>query len=357
MDFSLFQEHTVKLYDLEHRSYQIQTIKARALLSVYRFDLFAKLIYARKRKTDCQFARDIYIKHIKAFNPDGREPGRDDKISLEDFLRVYDNLLDYFEEADFDATKSIVPVSSDGVILDGAHRVAALAYYDKEVTIAKFEEVTPVCQFDYNYFLQRGLSREVCDLIAREIVQWVPNCFVACFWPRMGSLDQKAAAQKVLNRRSLPFYHKSISVNLKSLTLFMAKVYRMQAWVGSEDNQFAGAKDKALNCYSKGNRLDLFFFSSDLSLDDILNMKEQIRKLYPYGKHSVHITDNDEETKDIAYFALTKQGQEQWTFAGNWRGWELIKQSFAERIYIFKHVTWINAKVWVASCINRLRGC
>ena len=35
MDFSLLQEHTIRLYDLENHSYAIQKVKARSLLSVH----------------------------------------------------------------------------------------------------------------------------------------------------------------------------------------------------------------------------------------------------------------------------------------------------------------------------------
>ena len=356
MDFSLFQAHTVHLYNLESHPYVIKTIKARQLLSPFRFDLFAKLFYARHRDQEPELAREVYIKHINAFNPDGREPGRDDKTSFEDFIKTYDDLLDYFKERDFDSTKSIVPVSSDGTILDGGHRVAALAFYDKDITIAIFENVIPVCQFDYNYFKQRGLSQNICDIIAREIFYWIPNCFVACLWPRMGTDHQKQHAQGLLNQFALPFYYKSFDVTLNSLTLFIAEIYRRQPWVGAEANHFAGAKDKALNCYTKGNTLDLYFFATSKSLEDILQMKEEIRSFYPYEKHSIHITDNHEETDDIAFFSLTQQGIERWAYAGNWKGWQLIKQNVIERIYIFRHTRWVEFKVYVASLLNGLIG-
>ena len=157
MDFSLLQEHTIRLYDLENHSYAIQKVKARSLLSVHRFDLFAKLYYAHYRKEEPELAKEVYLKHIKAFNPDGREPGRSDKVSFDDFVIVYDELLDHFSNHEFDTSKSIVPVSSDGMILDGAHRVAALAYYDKDITIAKFEGVIPVCQFNLIFCIFHAL--------------------------------------------------------------------------------------------------------------------------------------------------------------------------------------------------------
>lgn len=356
MDFRLIQEHTVQLYGLKDHHFEIKAVNARELLSVYRFDLFAKLFYARHRDENPELAREVYLRHIKVFNPDGKEPGRTDKHSFDDFIQTYDYLLDYFKDHDFDARRSVVPVSSDGVILDGAHRVAALAYYDKEIIIAKFEDVIPVCQFDYLYFKQRGLSQNICDIIAREIIYWVPNCFVACLWPRMGTSSGKEKARDLLYQLELPFYHRSYDVNLDSLTFFIAEIYRRQPWVGTEANHFAGAKDKALNCYAKGNSLDLYFFATSKSLEDILQVKDKIRSLYPYEKHSIHITDNHAETDDIAFFALTQRGLEQWAYAGNWKGWQLIKHNIMEKYYIFQHTDWVSFKVFVVSLLNKLKG-
>ena len=356
MNFKLFQDHTVRLYDLEGHPYQIQKVKARSLLSVHRFDLFAKLFYARNRDGRPLEAQEVYLKHIKAFNPDGREPGRSDKTSFDDFIRTFDSLLDYFKDKEFVETKSDVPVSSDGMILDGSHRVAALAYYDKEITIAKFEGVVPVSQFDYQYFKERGLPQNISDIIAKEVMYWMSNCYVACMWPRMGTERQKFPAMDALRKFSVPFYHKSIEVNLSSLTLFIAQIYQKQPWVGTEANHFAGAKDKALHCYFRGNKLDLFFFTSSRSLKEILDLKNQIRELYPFEKHSIHITDNNEETNDMAFLVLTKQGHEKWLYTGDWKGWKVMKQNIQEFIYIFKHTYWIDMKVWTASVLDKIRG-
>lgn len=356
MDYSLFQEHTVRLYDLKNHPFKVQKVKARSLLSVYRFDLFAKLYYARFREKRPELAKTVYLEHIRAFNPDGKEPGRPDKTSFEDFLQTYDDLLDYFKENDFDDTKSIVPLSSDGIILDGGHRVAALSFYDKEITVAVFDNVYPVGQFDYIYFKQRGLPQNIRDIIAFEIFNWIPDCFVACMWPRMDSGIKKDQAIDVLNSLSQPFYRKSFDVNLSSLTSFIANVYKDQSWVGTAVNNFAGAKDKALNCYMKGNRLDLFFFTSTAPIEEILRKKEQIRSLFPYGKHSIHITDNNAETQDIAFYALSPSGIDQWLYVGNWKGWKQFQESVAECFYIFRHTYWIDFKVKVASLLFKLKG-
>lgn len=354
MDYSLFQSHTVTLYNLKEKTYTIERVKARSLLSPLRFDLFAKLYYARHRYDDSTQAHRVYIEHIKAFNPDGREPGRDDKTSFEEFTNTFDSLLDYFKDNDFDETKSIVPVSSDGIILDGAHRVAALAYYDKEVTIARFDEVVPVCQFNYLYFKKRGLSQEVSDIIANEVLLWIPDCFVACLWPKMGDDKKKQMAIERIKSFSTVFFVKRLHCTLSSFGTFIAKVYQRQSWVGSEKNGFAGAMDKALNCYDTNKNIDFVFFQSYKTLDEILELKEEIRNLFLYGKHSLHITDNDEEAKDIAYYLLSKEGLSEWLYKRNTLGYiSLLRDIVREKVFIFKKVHWIRFKTFVYSFLVR----
>ena len=160
--------------------YSIENVNARTLLTGKRFDLFAKLYYLTHYKENKEHALCVYIEHIKAFNPDGKEPGRDDKLSFDDFVSVFNNLIESFKDKDFDKSVSLVPVDSNGVILDGAHRVAILAYYNKEITIARFKDVTSKANFDYQYFKMRGLSWVTLDEIALEMMYWLSNVHVMC---------------------------------------------------------------------------------------------------------------------------------------------------------------------------------
>ena len=113
-------------------------------------------------------ATKVYSEHIKAFNPDFKEPGRDDKNGCSDFINDFNAIIRQFKNNEFDDSISIVPVDKNGIILDGSHRLAALAYYNRTITIARFHNVTAKCRFDYDYFLNRGLSRTIADIIANN---------------------------------------------------------------------------------------------------------------------------------------------------------------------------------------------
>ena len=347
MDFSLLQEHTVRIYNLTDYEPKILRTRARQLLTPNRFDLFAKIFYICHREDNQDFAHKVYIDHIRAFNPDEKEPGRSDKRSVQDFLDVFENLISSFGTQDFDDSISLIPVDKNGTILDGAHRVAALAFYDKEVTIAQFNDVIAKTDFDYIYFKKRGLSWEICDIIALEMSRWCNNFFAACFWPRMGDRTDKQHALRMLSGTHQIAYLKETTVNLKSLLHFIKTIYSAQSWT----NDYSAVKDKALRCYGKNKTIWFVFFVSSSPLSNIIENKEQIRLAFNRGKDSLHITDTAEETKQIAYLALSRKGNNEWLSVSQK---VFIIEHLKEKWSYFKNISYINFKVKVFKLLKRL---
>lgn len=351
MNFDLIQRHTVDLYDLTHKEYEEQNVPARSLLVAERFDLFAKLYYIKNRKENRNAALDVYNNHIKAFNPDLKEPGRKDKNGYGDFVDTFDQLIDDIEQNGFDANKSLIPVDENGVILDGAHRVSILAYLDKTVTIVRFRNVRSNGRFDYDYFLKRGLNWKIADIIAHEMTQWRPNMLIACLWPKMGDASAKKKTLSLINSRYPLCYTKTVKTNMESFVRFIANVYENAPWVGNEANDFEGARNKALSCFDSNKQITFALFESD-NLDEIIAFKDEIRQQFQSEKHSIHITDNVEETKKIAAIVFDAVALNSWN---QQKGSFLLQLGdyIAEKIYYFKHVTWINCKVAVAKLLGR----
>lgn len=342
------QPHTISIYSLADQNCIVEKVKARSLLTLDRFDLFAKLYYIQQREDGkLTEAREVYDKHIVAFNPDRKEPGREDKSSVEDFVSAFDSLIEQFRTEGFDDTISLIPVSEGGSILDGAHRVAALAYFDRDVTIARFKGVHPKCKFDYRYFLDRGLSWATADTIAHTMAHWADNLHVACLWPKMGAESEKQKAIKYLASRYPIIFEKRMTLSLKSLMAFVARVYDSQPWVTDSKN----VQYKALECFGSNHEVHFVFFQGN-GLDQVLADKDAIRNIFQCGKHALHITDNDEETRIVADMLLTQEGLNSWYESS---ASAAMKERIRERWYYFKKVQWINFKVIVASIINKFR--
>ena len=349
---SLLQNHTRSIYQLDVKSFEVKTIPARELLAVTRFDLFAKIFYIKYRKSNPALAQQVYVEHIKAFNPDLKEPGRTDKCGVDKFLTVFDKLIDDFSTVDFDDAVSIVPVDENNIILDGAHRVAALAYYDKKVTIAKFNDVVSKGLFDYNYFINRGLSIETADLIAFEATNWCKHLYAACLWPKLSKSADRELVKDIIKRDNQLLYEKSTLVSLDHLTQFVAKIYASQDWVGTEENHFSGARDKAMNCYSLSKRLDVIFFQSSLPLEEILKMKENVRGHFSFGKHVIHITDNDVETQFLSSLILDKNQRNLWLKDSGWVSLNKWNEKIKEWLIVFRYNCLIPLKTFVYRLIH-----
>lgn len=335
------QPHTVRIYKLTESSCDAKRIDARILLTPSRFDLFAKLYYARYREINAEEALSVYYSHIKTFNPDFKEPGREDKKGYQVFVSTFNQLLDTFKDKDFDDTISLVPITEDNVILDGAHRVAALAYWNKKIGVAECKHIKPKCDFNYHYFKNRGLSWSTMDKIALEMLDWIPDMHVACLWPIM---KDKSKAIDIIKSNFYIAYEKRISVNLKSFEFFISKVYSAQSW--TIKNQYIS--DKAINCYGNGGEIWFVFFSSN-NPSDVLHVKEIIRSHYRVKKHSIHITDNSTETKDLGYYILNRNILDSWNSRSNY--YSLIEIVF-ERFYFFKNVQLVKIKAFILRIIR-----
>lgn len=351
MNWCLLQRHTVDIYGLKDKPFVILRVPARSLLHVSRFDLFAKLFYISNRKTNPEIAREVYSDHIQAFNPDGKEPGRTDKNGVEDFIDAFDKLIDLFKDNDFDASISLVPVGFGGEILDGSHRVAALAFFDKDVTIARFDSVRSKCVFDYQYFLKRGLPWKTADMISLEALKWKANMYVACLWPRISAKEKEEASRVISNSCSI-YYSRKFAVSLKSLSRLVAYIYRTQKWVGDDNNNYSGAYNKALSCYGPSRQIQFVFFQGK-GLNETLAMKDKARQLFPFDKHSLHISDSQEETEDIAEIVLTEAGISSWLVNGSGGRVLLLKERIREKVDFFMNVTIINLKVKIYRFMNK----
>lgn len=344
---ALIQEHTRRIYDLENKVFHLKKINARDLLVLSRFDLFAKLIYIENREKNPEFGYRIYSEHIKAFNPDLKEPGSTDKDGLEDFINAFDVLIDIFKSNPFDGSVSLIPVSTNGIPLDGSHRIAALAYFNKEVEILQFEDVYPKSDFDYRYFLSRGLSRDTADIIVNESIKYIDNLFIACLWPKIGNRQEKEFAIQYFQAHFQVFYRKRMQMSLENLKMFIYEIYNHQDWVGTKENNFSGARDKAIKCYGKSKTVDFIVFQSE-SLDKVVESKETIRDYYKLDKHALHITDDKEESRKISDLVFTEKKENYST------AFLLRKEKWQEYKLLFKNVYLIEMKVKVARVLNKL---
>lgn len=137
------------------------------LISKYRYDVFIKYYYVQAyiTKKDYELAKDIYLNHIKSFNnftePDGR------KNNPKDFLLNFNNLIESIKCDGIN--KTIIPLTKNGEIIDGAHRLAIALYLNLKVQFAIFDLLD--VNYSKDFFVSRGFNSGFAKIIDKEVVK------------------------------------------------------------------------------------------------------------------------------------------------------------------------------------------
>jgi hypothetical protein len=116
-------------------------------------------------KNSYDLAKEIYLNHIKSFNnftePDGR------KNSPKDFIRNFNDLIDNIKSIGIG--KTIIPVTKNGEIIDGAHRLSIALYLNLKIQFVIFDLLD--ANYGRSFFVSRGFDSEYVKIIDREVVR------------------------------------------------------------------------------------------------------------------------------------------------------------------------------------------
>ncbi len=263
------------------------------LVDYRRLDLLAKYIYGRASSNNikCGFSKELYLEHIKAFNHFVEADGSN-KIGEKSFLDSMDNLVESLESKGFDDSK-IVPLSRDGILLDGAHRVGLSLCLNLDIPTVTLNTESPM--FNYDFFRARGLSEPMLDNLALEYIKLKSQTRLVVLWPTAEGNQNEVEA--VLNKYGDIVHFKELNLTSTGAHNLVSLAYRNEPWVGSVSDGYAGATNKANWCFSKNGPLRVFVFESD---SDLVKMKDEIRDIFKVDKHSIHINDTYQETLELA---------------------------------------------------------
>lgn len=299
--FSLITKYVIEGYHIDiNKDYVMETIPARQLIVPERIDLMAKWIYIDSyvRGMDRTDAIALYTAHLDAFSLGSfMEPGEEYKNSIESYLTIFNTMIEDIRENGFDADRSIIPVGRNNVILDGSHRVSIAAYFDQMVTVIRF----PECSQDFGamFFSNNLLHSHYLKLMMNQYIMLAQNCFFACIWPIAYDEEKMDAAEKIIQEYGKIVYIQDIRLNYNGMKNFMAQIYGHQSWVGTFENHFAGVDSKVQPCFKMNTPIRTIVFESE-SLEKVLEVKERIREIYGLENHSIHISDNVFETRQMS---------------------------------------------------------
>ena len=300
----LFREEIKPLLDahiyrtLDKDYYTIENLDPKSLINKSRFDLNSKLLYLDGVSARNFNYEDLYQSFINAFTLGSfKEPGNPFKNSFEIYKKSFADIYNSLKLDDFNKTKSLVPISKEGIILNGSHRVAAAIKLKKNISCIRLDIEPP--NYDQNFFKNRLVSEDFLDQCAQKQIEIDENIHVAVMWPA-GCLK----GFKIENFLPNIFYKKQLNLSLNGLKNFVNIVYQGEDWLGSKNNGYSGAFLKALPCYSN-SPISLILFKPPKKKD--LNLlKSEIRNILCKGKNSIHINDTHIEALRITKAFLNK---------------------------------------------------
>lgn len=299
--FNLLTEYFIRENNIDiTKNYEILSVPARNLVCVNRFDLMAKWIYidAREKGIDMTSAIRVYRDNITSFSCGTfLEPGMDGKDSFQKYVEDFNRLIDDVKKNGFDESISIIPVGENDRIFDGAHRVATAAYYDKNVTIIRFPDKKPVYDYNYKYFRKYIMCDINMALMARQYAYLKDNCYFACIWP-VADRTRIDEAEAIIQRVGEVVYSQEVFLTYEGMRNFMIQIYGVQNWVGNIDNKFSGVDYKVRPCFKEGIPVRTYLFQAE-NLETVVAAKSEIRRIFDIENHSIHISDNITETREM----------------------------------------------------------
>lgn len=300
LGFYFCEQHSIDT----NKEYEIEMVEGKTLLSADRIDLVAKLewIKAHKNGKGIQYAEKLYREQVKAITGrTGKEGGNETKTTVDSFCLEFEKLLSV-EENGFDSNISVVPVDRNGRIMDGAHRTALSIYFNLKLPIVRLPIDYP--KTDVKFFQDNLLDQELIeDLVYKYCKITNKNVYAICLWPRGEDSEKRRLAERLIQNNTNVIYKKEIIFSFKALRNFIIQIYCNFDWLGGVKDNFAGASVKANNCWSERNST-LFYFVEGKDLHSILELKNNIRDIFKVENHSVHITDTNSETCQVAELVL-----------------------------------------------------
>lgn len=283
---------------LDQDIYEIKYVKPISLISNMRFDLFSKLSFLDGINNKSNNYEDLYYSFINAFSlGDFLEPGNPKKVGFESFVKSFNKTFYSVKEEGFLIKNSIIPISNNGVILNGSHRLAcAIKTNLSKIPCIQLNVNSPT--YNYEFFQKRKVPQVFLDQSAKKLVQIDKDIYAAIVWPA-GNKSNINFEDYIPNI----FFKKEIMFSFNGLKNLISNVYLDEEWLGSIERGHPGAINKALPCYSKSHPLTLYLFKPN-NKKEITFIKNKIRNIIGIGKNSIHINDYHEEVLQITKFLL-----------------------------------------------------
>jgi len=278
-----------------------------SIINQNRFDLMAKLLYIKNFEKNIHsiFYEKLYKEHINTFNKNWEYPGT--KVKIEDFIESFNNLITSIKKRGFDKNFPIEVGNLNNTLKNGAHRLMISYYFNLKPDIKNYK--LNCSTYNYDFFLNRNnywrrdneiysnLSVKYADRMALEYVKIKKNIRCMILYPTSFKFGKEKNIQNIIDKYGNIYYKKQIKLSKNGVINLIKELYRGESWVGGMfPGDHCGGKFKL--CYE--DKPVIMYLIEFNNCNKIIEFKEKCRELFKIGKHSLHISDEINDTFRIA---------------------------------------------------------
>ena len=312
-----FQQMDESLHVKMGATWNVTTVSPRVLSIANRFDIVVKTVYAifLHRGKVPSYVQSMYDRHLevwKNFKESCTFAGEKDwfdatkpcvkKSSAKDFQRHFSKLLRSIATDGFDNQRSLVPVTSVGFPLNGAHRIAAAIALEFPTMPIQQVSSTEVYNWDSGFFTSKGFEEEYADFAMLQWTLHVSNVRTIIFWPETASSPEKMKLARSMAQQHCGdvLYEKPVDINQKGVASLALHVYGNRSGMPEHIKQlqstFKGQDDD--------KRPISILFVRPKSLLHLKSCKDKLKSYFALARSSVHIPIQHAEAVVVAEMVL-----------------------------------------------------
>jgi len=279
------------------------------LIHACRFDLMAKYLYIKYKEKNIKssFFKELYHKHLITFNncyelPDLHSKEQIDKTNIETFINNFDKLIESIKFNGFNK-KYPIPMGNNNIIINGAHRLIVCYYFNIIPEFIKINE-NGNTSYNYSFFLNRKpnppLDKLYADSMALEYIKHNPKIRTMIVYPTAFNSEKLLYISKIISEYGYIYYSKSAGLSKKGINNLVKELYRGEEWIGGLFPSGFSPGGKSQRCFTDIPHPTIIILIEMKDTNKLVELKEKCRAIFNIGKHSLHISDFQEDTFRVA---------------------------------------------------------
>ena len=268
-----------------------------------RFDLGIKYNYAKSLINLGYVPRvyfQDYLEHLNSFNSFYEAEPR--KKSPRDFINSFDSLIHSLKENGYQESEDKIMVTARWELLNGAHRVSTLAVLSRELYVHEVAENIEL--YDFEYFQEKNLPEDTSDRGVIGSLDIESDTRLLIVYPVVPNRFEPEIEIQISQIGKL-FFKKEIPANFNLVTNIKLINYYIHGdqnhldWIGKPSDKFIGIRNHAEK--SMGSGRIRFYLIKNISNDDFLQLKTNLRGLFGFDNFSLHGADSLSEVQDVIH--------------------------------------------------------